>query len=415
MPGGAGNTPAMTNTPRTRIIAVAPLLLTCVAFTASTACDLEEPGEDEFADLGQPEEAAEAAPEDGWLEPSEAPSESEEGVRDLPPLLARVERGTASVEWRAPEDSGEDVFLFISGTDADQPIIDMDTAEGLSAVEAWVAIADEPTLVPPLLLERASVSDRELLADSVRVEALREEVEDKMLLAFEAGAGEPQTHAVGTCTTSQTNTARNVYGNGYTPTSTCGQHLGFRTTNKSYLYCGDGESDGCDYPLGRSENMCIPALTDNALVYGSLEAFGMRSRTAGNPSMQAGGHRIRSLTYNCHNNGNVNIHMEYGADDWDYTGLESGYYLGVVILGSGHLPKRVTAIDLVAYNLWDNGIGASGSTYKTTRYSITGNAGNGDFGIFCTDTQKSISMSAGPTANPHSWCIGSCSVGNCWD
>ncbi|PRP95187.1 hypothetical protein [Enhygromyxa salina] len=380
-------------------VAASLILLSSIAISA---CDPDEPIDGE-------------AMIDEFVVTDETHEDPIDEVAAPPVLLAWIERGTASVEWRAAGNGGTEVFLLIRGTDADAPIIDMDTAETLSPVEAWVALADEPELVPPLLLERATVAERELLADPVRIAEVRARVAEQFALALDVSANLPEPHAYGTCTAGQISTARTVYGNGYTPSATCGDHLGFQTTYADFLYCGDGPSDGCDHPLARNETMCIPAVTDAAVVYGELKTVSMRSKTSGNPTFQTNGHRIRSLTYNCHNDNALDIHMAYGTDEWDYNGLESGYYIGVVILGSAHLPASVTAIDVVAYNAWDNGKGESGTTYKATEYSVTGNAAAGDFGIFCTGAQKSITMSPGPTGNGHWWCVGSCSVGNCWD
>ena len=342
--------------------------------------------------------------------------ESESGPGELrhslPPLLARVERGSSAVEWRAPADSGDQVLLMITGTDADDPIIDMDTAEGLTPVEAWVAVADAPTAVPERLLERASVADLELLSDELRIDELRAEVHTRVAAALDIQAPLPEPHAFGACTTSQVNAARSVFGNGYTGSSTCGQHLGFRYTNRTYWYCNAGD---CDYPLAQNEFSCIPAVNNNSAVTGRLRALTMRSNTHGDPNFSTGGsHRTRAFAYACHNNGNVSVHLDWGPHDWD-TQIASGYYTGVVVLGSGHLPGRATAIDIVSYNTWDNGIGESGANYKSSNFWVSGNTANGDRGIFCSDAQKSLTMGAGPTGNQHSWCIGSCSVGNCWD
>ncbi|MFV8752634.1 hypothetical protein ACNOYE_18965 [Nannocystaceae bacterium ST9] len=326
------------------------------------------------------------------------------------PLLARVERGTASVEWRDGGASG--VLLLISGTVDDAPLLDMDTAESLTPVEAWVAVAvDQPSAVPDRLLARATPDDLALLTDAGRIEVLRAGLREKLGHATEIQAPPLEPYTYGTCTAGQISNARTVYGDGYTSSSTCGDFLGFQNTNRNYLYCN---SPDCDYGLATMEGSCIPAVNDNAYIVGTLAAATMRSKTAGNPNFVTSTHRIRGFAYNCHGDSDVTMHMEYGGATSDHS-VASGYYTGAVWMGSGHLPARPIAIDYVSYGSWDNGISASGATYLSAEFSITGNAGAGDFGIFCSDAQKSLTMSAGATANAYSWCIGSCSVGNCWD
>jgi hypothetical protein len=411
---GAGTTDAMTKpNPKSSIRSLGLLAaLPCLTVLALAGCDNDEPRNDVI-------EALEADAEPGQLGDLEydifeidTTSDDELGLQapGQPPLLARVERGTSSVEWRA---TGKDaaVLLMISGTADDAPLLDMDTAETLSPIEAWVAIADEPAAVPRQLLERATSAELALLADPNQVDSLRANVRQKLGQALEIQAQPLEPHAYGTCTAGQISAARTVFGDGYTASSTCGDATGFDSTNRVYWYCNDGD---CDFPLATQEGSCIPAVNNSSAVTGTLAAVIMRSKTAGNPTFITGGHRIRGFAYNCHGDGSLNVHLEYGAAVWD-SPLASGYYTGVVILGSDHLPGKAFAIDYVSYAGWDNGIAASGANYKNTEFSITGNAAAGDFGIFCTDAQKSLTMSAGPTGNAHSWCTGTCSVGNCWD
>lgn len=388
----------------------------------SVACDQDEFGA-EPADAVEANDDAELHELPGSSEPLEfdsfevdsSPDGEREGALELlsppPPLLARVARGTASVEWRGAGDDGE-ILLIIGGTADDAPLLDMDTAESLTPIEAWVAIADEPTTVPERLLARATEAEIALLADPSQIDALRADLRHKLDHVRELQAQAMEPHAYGTCTSTQVATARSVFGQGYTSSSTCGDHLGFQNTNRTFYYCNSGS--GCHYPLARAETSCIPAVNDNAFVTGSLAATTMRSKTNGNPNFATNSHRIRGFAYNCHGNASLNVHMAHGTSTWDQA-LASGYYVGVVVRGSGHLPERPVAIDYVSYGLWDNGISASGTTYQASSYSVTGNAAAGDFGIFCTDAQKSLTMSAGSTGNQYSWCIGSCSVGNCWD
>ncbi|WP_146158447.1 hypothetical protein [Enhygromyxa salina] len=380
---------------------------------AMVGCDSDEPNND-VADALEAEANADPLGdvEYGFLEIDATPDDEPEiEAPRAPALLARVERRTSSVEWR---DSGNDneVLLLISGTAEDTPLLDMDTAESLSPIQAWVAIADEPTTVPQRLLERATPAELALLADPDQVDSLRADVRQKLDHATQIQAQPLEPHAYGTCTATQISTARSVFGLGYTSASTCGDALGFQNTVRDYWYCNAGD---CDYPLATQEGSCIPAVNNNSAVKGRLAALTMRSKTAGNPTFVTGGaHRIRGFAYNCHGNGSINVHMDYGAGNWD-TALASGYYVGAVWLGSDMLPAKAFAIHYVSYAGWDNGIGASGPNYQASEFSITGNAAAGDYGIFCSDAQKSLTMIAGPTGNQHSWCTGTCSVGNCWD
>ncbi|EDM81204.1 hypothetical protein PPSIR1_30350 [Plesiocystis pacifica SIR-1] len=393
----------------------APLYLAMLSLTAIVACDLE-PEQDDDEDRT----IITTVTEDGIYEVDATPDD-ELGAREperLPPLLARVQRGTSAVEWRAPDDSRGEVMLMISGTEADTPIIDMDTAETLSPVEAWVAIADAPRAVPERLLARATEADLELLDSPARIDSLRAEVHEKVAQALELGydgaAAEHEPHAWGTCTASQVATARSVYGKGYTSAATCGNNTGLHTTHRDYWYCNAGD---CDYDLALTDiatGACMPTVTGGAAIVGDLTAVTMRVNAWNNHSFSTPSHRIRGFAYECHGDNPVQVHMDYGSDDWDWN-LASGYYVGVTILGSPMLPGRAKAINIVSLGSWADGIGQSGASYKSSNFSITSNAAPGDHGIFCTDAQKRLDMEEGPTGNGHEWCIGSCSVGNCWD
>ena len=157
---------------------IATLVLALATLTTS-ACD---PGDEPEAD------GAEAIVPDGpsspdaldvfEVDPGPDDQQQPPSVR-APTLLARVERGNAAVEWRDTGNPAE-VLLMITGTADDALLLDMDTAESLSPIEAWVAIADQPTIVPPLLLERATTAELALLDSPIQIDSLRAEVRHKL-------------------------------------------------------------------------------------------------------------------------------------------------------------------------------------------------------------------------------------------
>lgn len=335
-------------------------------------------------------------------------------------VLARIERAGSTVEWvRPPGAPAGTGAVVITGRTDQTPLLDLDTAEKMRPVELYLALAPEAR-IPDTLAPYATAADRALAADLVQLTALRERLVQHAAALARKIADETPTFQVlaGTCSAGQIATARSVFGDGYTGSQTCGDHLGFIDSYPAYWYCNGGD---CEYPLGQIDGATCPLSNPCDYAKAEVHALSMRSNTGGNPHFLSSGHRIRGFAYNCMGNGSLTMSLRYGggAGDWDtQISVAPGYHTGVSVWGSGLLQARALAISLVADgNIYD-GIPASGATYQPVEYEITGNAGTNDRGIFCTDTQKSLEIIAtsNPTSCGHgfvSWCTGYC--GGCFD
>jgi len=329
-------------------------------------------------------------------------------------VLARVERDGSTMEW-VPG-----ATIFTGRTNA-MPLLDLDTAEKLRPVELYLALAGDAR-IPERLAPYATATDRALASDPAQLSALRKRVSDRAAeLAREIAAATPAIHErAGSCTAGQIATARSAFGRGYTDAQTCGDHLGFIDSYPDYLYCNDGPGGDCEYDLGRTDGYVCPLSDPCDYAAASVHARAMRSNTWGNAHFVSSGHRIRGLGYNCTGNGPLTMSLRYGDGDWDtQVSIDPGFYKGVYVWGSGLLQERTIAIDLVGNGHIYDGIGASGATFKSVEYEISGNAGTNDRGIFCTDTQQSLTITG--TSNPQScghgnvsWCNGLCG-GGCFE
>lgn len=334
-------------------------------------------------------------------------------------VLARIERAGSTLEWiRPPGAPAGTGAVVISGHTGQTPLLDLDTAEKMRPVELYLALAPEAR-IPDALAPYATAADRTLAADPVQLTALRDRlVQHASALARKIADETPSIQVLsGTCSAGQIATARSVFGNGYTSAQTCGDHLGFLDSYPTYWYCNGGD---CEYPLGRIDGASCPLSNPCDYAQASVHAHAMRSNTNGNPHFISSGHRIRGFAYNCTGNGSLTMNLRYGGgNDWDVqVSVAPGYYTGIYVIGSNLLQARATAIDLVANGSIYDGIPASGGTYQPVEYEVSGNAGTADRGIFCTDTQQSLSIinTSNPSSCGHgfvSWCNGYC--GGCFD
>lgn len=382
------------------------------------------------ADQGAPPEPAEASKIPGGSVLDEPlagiqvimPAADGRTLAERPNMLARVQRGKSFVEWVGSANAGAgELVTIIGGTAGEAPLIDMTTAESLRPAELFLALAPRETALPDSLLAHASEEDLHLLRDPQALDDLRERVADRianvhMRFRDELAASAGITPKAGTCTSTEVATARSVYGDGYTPSSTCGDHLGFFSTNRTYYYCNDNGTADCDYPLGTVDGAACDLVNPCDHVKGTVQAVVMRSNTGGNPHFVQTAHRIRGFAMNCEGDSGLEMHIRHGAGGWDSDiAIPVNDYAGAIPHGAGFLPERARAIDFIQDGDWAQGIPASGPDFTGVEYKIISNTGVNDRGIFCTDVQQSLTMSPG---NPNScghgnvgWCNGACSGG----
>jgi hypothetical protein len=349
------------------------------------------------------------ADSDSPTPPDEAPKHQD--------VLARIARGTSVVEWVHPSNvEPSDGAIVITGRTGDAPIIDMDTAERMRPVELYLALATDDQ-IPLGLAHLVTPEDRALAADHAALAALRQRTTElaAQIAAQIANTPTTQTRA-GSCTATEVATARSVFGQGYTSSSTCGDSTGFQAATRGYLYCNGGD---CEYPLGRIDGASCPLNDPCDFAQGTLHSATLRSNTGGNPHWLNSAHRIRGFAYNCQGDGDLTMKLRFGAGGWDsQTPVAVNTYSGVIVWQGANLPASAIAIDLVADGFITYDTPASGSSYQPIEYQISGNAGASDHGIFCSDVQQSLTMSPGsnPSSCGHgfvSWCTGSCG-GQCF-
>lgn len=345
-----------------------------------------------------------------------------------PIMLARLQRGESFVEWVKPANGDTDeLAIVMRGTADEAPIVDMTTAESMRPVELFLALTPPKTALPDSLLAHASDEDLYLVHDPQALDELRARVAEHaadlhLRIREELAASSDIAPKSGSCTAGEIATSRSVYGDGYTTSSTCGDHLGFDSASRTYQYCngtGDdctGNSD-CDYCLGRLDGAECGLNDPCDRVEGNVQAVFMRSNTNGNPNFAHSGHRMRGFAYNCQGDSGLEMRIRHGAGDWDYeVPIPVNTYAAVFGHGSGFLPARAKAIDLIQNGDWADGIPASGPTFASVEYDIIGSTGVNDHGIFCTGVQRSLTMSPGnPNScghGPVSWCTGECSSGS---
>jgi hypothetical protein len=335
-------------------------------------------------------------------------------------VLARIDRGGSSIQWVRPPGAAPGIgAVVITGRTGEPPLIDLDTAEKLRPVELYLAFAGD-TRIPDRLATYATPDDLALAAEPVKLTALRKRMADRAAtLAKQIADATPEHEVrVASCTAGQIATARSVFGNGYTAGQTCGDHLGFIDSYPTYLYCNGGGD--CYSGLGLDDGLCPLDPNDPCdFAEAQVHTRAMRSNTSGNPHFVSSGHRIRGFAYNCTGDGNVTMNLRYGGPGWDTSvAVAPGFHTGVYWWGSGLLQDRTPAGSLVSNGDIFNGIGASGATFQSVEYEISGNAAANDRGIFCTDTQQSLSIIgvSDPQNCGHgmvSWCHGYC--GGCFE
>lgn len=353
------------------------------------------------------------------------PDARERPLPDRPNTLARLQRGESFVEWAKPANAkADDLMIVIGGTVNEAPIIDMTTAESLRPVELFLALAAPRTAMPDSLRAHASDDDLRLLQDPQALDELRGSVAHRIAdlhlrIREEAAASSPITPKAGTCTVTEVATARSVYGDGYTASSTCGDDFGADSTTRAYYYCNGGGD--CDHALGTADGAVCGLVNPCDHVKGTVHSVIMRHNTNGNPVFVQSGHRIRGFAYNCQGDSGLEMHFRHGAGDWDFDiPVPVNQYAGAYFVGTGLLQERANAIDFIDDGKWAQGIPASGSGFEEVRYEIISNTGTDDRGIFCTDVQKSLTMSPGnPNScghGPVAWCNGTCAAGHfCFD
>ncbi|GAB4515259.1 MAG: hypothetical protein Tsb0020_33860 [Haliangiales bacterium] len=344
---------------------------------------------------------------------------------DEPQSIARLQRGSAFVEWVGSASTApDDVMIVIGGSGNELPLIDMDTAEELSEVELFLALARPATPVPSRLLVRADEDDKRLLEDPRALDDLRTQVANRVsalhlrIEADRAALGDIETEA-GSCSAGEMATSRAVFGYGYTPSQTCGDSVaGFPFSFRDHYYCNDpGGIADCDYALGTSDGAVCNLNNPCDHVVGTLKS--QRARTNnwnGNFNYQASSYRMRGFAYNCQGDSGIQMRLRYGPGDWDLEiPVSQNQYSGVYVVGSTHLPARATAISYIQHGQWDTDISVGGPNYKEVQYNILSNSGVDDRGIFCLDAQKHLTMSPGnPNScghGPVAWCTGVCSGG----
>jgi hypothetical protein len=336
-------------------------------------------------------------------------------------VLARIDRGGSNIQWVRPPGAPAGMgAVVITGRTGEPPLLDLDTAEKMRPVELYLAFAGD-TRIPDRLAPYATDADRALVAAPAQLTALRQRVAERgAALAKQIADATPDHEVrVASCTAAQIATARSVFGKGYSDGQTCGDHLGFIDTYPTYLYCNGGACG--DYVLGRTDGYECPLDPEDPCDYAeaTVHALSMRSYTGGNPHFLANAHRIRGFAYNCTGDGNLTMNLRYGGPAWDTSvAVAPGNHTGLYYWGSAVLQDRTIAIDLVGNGHIFDGIAASGSTYQPVEYLISGNAGANDRGIFCTDTQQSLTMTgrSDPQNCGHgnvSWCHGYC--GGCFE
>lgn len=298
----------------------------------------------------------------------------------------------------------------------------MTTAESLRPAELFLALAAPRTPLPDGLLAHALDEDMRLLQDSQALQELRDHVADRIAdlhlrIRDEIAAGSDIAPKLGSCTNTEVTTARNVYGDGYTASSTCGDSTGFTAPTRTYYYCNEGS--GCDEPLGLSDKHNCTTLTEPCdHVKGTVQTVIMRGKGNGNSTFLETAHRIRGFAYNCQGDSGLTMRIRHGSGDYDHeVSIPVNDYAGAFFAGAGLLQERANARDFINHGAWDEGISISDPGSASVEYSTIGSTAVDDYGIFCADVQQSLTMSPGnPQSCGHpvglSWCNGACSGGD---
>ncbi len=362
-----------------------------------------------FADAG-------VAQEPSWISDAEVSKVTESGLSPTIEMetLSRIEKSPGNyVIWLY--DSDEDrIQIGVAATFPNKPLVATEFVRAHDPIEVFLAVADLDEEVPELLASRAPREAIQKSFDRRQRQILKFTNEDDLahLQDFNRVFDKGQGSGDGGCDPNFRGWVSSVFGS-----TTCGNPAanGNVWISTPVTYCNEEASGGaCDYDLGvMDRDECVPSLSFCFRVQGDIVS--RRQRTAdfsGNIIQVAEGHWAHYGAANCAGDGDIQFFTQRGNQEVSYS-VPVGHMMHNFTGQGGVWRAPEHAAEEVTYGAWDDGIPASGGSYKLNKAWFQGNGAAGDRAIYCGDIHNRQEMTDVTKNNCHNGEIILCTGADC--